>query len=561
MRWRTIALLAVLGCSACRTQMIEKPAPPPTGDIRFVDITAAAGIDFVHRHGGIGKKYFIETSGAGACFFDYDNDGDPDLFLVQSGVLPGQPGFGGSGNVSRLYENQGDGTFVEVTETAGVANNGYGQGCCAADYDGDGDLDLLVTNFGPNRLYRNNGDGTFTDVAEQAGVACPGYNTSAAFADFDGDGDLDLYLARYSEYSLATDPGCSSAAGKRAYCPPAQFEGQQDLLLENKGNGAFVDITAAAGFHDPDGKGLGVVCFDYNQDGRPDIYVANDGTTNRLYENLGGNRFRDITAVAGVGLQENGSMGAGMGVDAGDYDGDGRFDLFVANFSTEANALYRNRGDGSFEFKSPSVGLAQPSMIFSGFGAAFFDYDLDGLRDVIVANGHVDDLIDEVSPASTYAEPNSLYRNLGTGGFEDVSASVGPDFRLATVSRGLALADIDADGDLDFLISNNNGRPNLFRNDGGNRNGWIQLALLATRGEPFAIGARVEVVAGGQRQVREVRTGSSYCSQHQLVLTVGLGPGVTRVEKISVRWPGRQTQEWRDLPAGQRHELRERPGP
>jgi hypothetical protein len=533
-------------------------APPPI-PVRFTDIAAAAGITFRHRHGGTGKKYFVENTGAGVCWFDYDNDGRPDLYLVQSGALPGSRAFGGAANRSALYHNLGGGRFEDVTDRAGVGNYRYGQGACAGDYDGDGYLDLYVTNYGQNRLYHNNGDGTFADVATRAGVASEGYHTSAAFADVDGDGRLDLYVARYVKYRIGSDPPCGTH-GLRSYCPPVNFDGEPDVLFRNNGDGTFTDVTREAGLWEPRGKGLGVIFFDYNRDGRPDLFVSNDGSINRLYENLGGPighpRFRDVTGLAGVGTLENGTAAAAMGVDAGDYDGDGRLDLFVANFSAEPNSLWRNRGDGTFEDRSLASGLGPPSLPFSGFGAAFVDYDLDGYPDVMVANGHVDDNIGIVSPGITYAEPNSLYRNTGGGHFRDVSNTVGPDFTRRTVSRGLALADFDGDGDVDVCITNNDGACNLFRNDGGNRRRWLQLRLRAARGDPFAVGARVTVEAGGRRQVREVRTGTSYASQHDLTLVFGLNDA-PRADRVVVRWPWRGEQEWRNLTADRLYVLRE----
>ena len=553
-----LLLSTCLGLGGCKTAQGTAASAPPAIQVQFTDVTHAAGIQFIHRHGGTGKKYFVETSGAGAAFFDYDNDGDADLYAVQSGTLPGHRGFGGPPNESKLYQNQGDGRFVDVTKQAGVGNFGYGQGACVGDYNADGFLDLFVTNFGANRLYRNNGDGTFADVTRAAGVAQPGYNTAAAFSDIDGDGNVDLYVARYAKYRIGSDPKCSQAPGLHSYCPPAQFDGDPDVLLRNNGDGTFSDITANAGLDDAHGKGLGVVFFDHNDDGRPDLYVANDGTQNRLYENIGGGRFKDISIAAGVALGESGLMAAGMGVDAGDYDGDGRFDLYVANFTTEPNDLYRNASDGVFETRSAPAGLAEPSLPFTGFGAAFVDYDLDSHPDLMVANGHVADDIEKATPGVTYAQPDSLYRNLGNGRFEDVSQRVGADFVRPTVSRGMALADIDRDGDVDVFINNNNGPGALLRNDGGNANRWIQLRLKARSGDPFALGARVVLESGDRRQVREVRSGTSYCSQPDLTVVFGLG-NHQRVDRVLVRWPGRKEQEWRNPSIGKLHELQESP--
>jgi len=547
-----LAICPLALAAGCRKE--DAAAAPPPAPVTFTDITRQAGITFKHQHGGSGAKRFIEVSGSGACFFDYDNDGDPDLYLVQSGPHPDAPGFGGAGNRSALYRNEGGARFTDVTESAGVANGGYGQGACAGDYDGDGFLDLFVTNYGANRLYRNRGDGTFTDVSRRAGVTSSGYHAGAAFLDIDGDGWLDLYVTRYVKYRLGADPLCTGA-GVRAYCPPTRFEGETDVLFRNRGNGTFEDVTKSSGVADPAGKSFGVVCVDHNADGRPDLYVANDGTLNRLYTNQGGGRFQDTTIPAGVGTGEGGQMAGGMGTDAGDYDGDGRLDLFVANFTGEPNDLYRNLGDGIFEIQSTPSGLGGASLPFSAFGALFTDYDLDGLPDLMLANGHVDDTIEKSTPGITYAEPSSLYRNVG-GRFENVSASAGPDFLRPKVGRGLAAADIDGDGDEDVLMMENDRAPVLLRNDGGNARRWIRLRLRAAQGDPFALGARVTVESGGRRQVREVRSGGSYLSQSDLTLCIGLDRA-ERADRVTVRWPGRAEQVWQNLPAGRLHLLRE----
>jgi len=548
--------LLALGLAGCGARMSSSPIPDAPIPVHFTDVARASGIGFTHRHGGIGRKYFVETSGSGACFFDYDQDGDPDLFVVQSGLLPTRPGFGGAQNRSVLYRND-RGRFVDVTDRAGVGNFGYGQGCCAADYDGDGDLDLFVTNFGSNRLYRNEGNGTFKDVTAAAQVALPGYNTGAAFADIDGDGYLDLYVSRYARYRIGSDPPCSQAPGLRSYCPPAQFDGEPDVLLRNNGDGTFSDITKRSGIDDPHGKGLGVLFLDYDEDGKPDLYVANDGTLNRLYHNLGGGKFADVTATAGVGMGENGRLAAGMGVDATDVDGDGRLDVFVSNFTAEPNDLYAYRGDGVFDTRSTASGLGGPSIPFTGFGAAFMDYDLDGLPDVIVANGHVADDIEKANPGITYAEPTLLCRNRGNGTFEDVSEAVGGDLVRHRVGRGLALADFDADGDLDVFINNSNSPPTLLRNDGGNAHHYIQLRLASNGPNHFAIGAGIRVSASGRTQLHEVRTGGSYLSQHDLTQTFGLGRS-DRADEVTVHWPDGKVQQWRDLAADRVHVLRER---
>lgn len=540
----------------CGCRLAGKPESRglPALPVQFVDVARESGVTFRHRHGGTGHKYFVETNGSGACFFDYDNDGAPDLYLVQSGDLPNSPAFGRAGNRSVLYHNDGRGRFTDVTDRAGVGNFRYGQGACAGDFDGDGFLDLYVTNYGANRLYRNNGNGTFTDVADRVGVASSGYHSSATFFDMDGDGDLDLYVTRYVQYRLGSDPACG-VAGRRSYCSPQRFPGAPDVLFRNDG-GRFTDVTRAAGVLDPDGKSFGVLAWDYDDDGRPDLSVANDGTLNRLYHNLGGGKFEDVTGAAGVGLGEKGNPAGSMGLDAADYDGDGRLDLFVTNFSQEPNDLFWNAGGGLFEMRSGATGLAAPSYLLSGFGAAFTDYDLDGWPDILVANGHPDDNAHLETPGVTYAERPSLYRNLG-GRFQDVSGTAGPDFARSLVGRGLALADIDGDGDEDAVLSTSNQAAVLYRNEGGNARSWIRLRLQGQGPNRFAVGARVTLEAAGHTQVREVRAGSSFASQNDLTLTLGLGTA-RAADRVRVRWPGTsEVQEWRGLAAGQAHVLRQ----
>jgi len=520
-------------------------APGPGGTsggsaVTFNDATAAAGLaDVVHVHGGTGRKYYIETVPPGVCFLDYDRDGWQDLYFVQSGPLPGAPRPAGTPH-SRLFRNKGDGTFIDVTDKAGVADaSGYGNGCTVGDYDNDGDEDLYVTNFGPSILYRNNGDGTFTDVTQEAGVKNGLYATSAAWADYDNDGRLDLFVANYVDFTMDDEKFCGNARTmRRSYCHPDAYGGLPDVLYHNEGNGKFKEVARASGIWDPDGKGLGVVWFDYDADGDQDLYVANDATINTLYRNDGNGRFTDITLLAGVCCSEDGKPQSGMGTDAGDLDGDGWQDLFVTNLSNETNEFYRNLGGkGLFSIDTYPAGLGEVSLLMTGWGTDMFDYDNDGDLDIVVTNGHPMDDIALDSDIITYAQRPFLFENDGHGKFADAGRAHGAYFGTPAVGRGLATADYDNDGDLDFVVAANNGHAKLLRNDGGAAAGrFITLRLEGTRCNRDAIGARVTVRAGGRTQVQEVRSASSYLSQNDMRLHFGLG-AATQVDSIEIRWP------------------------
>jgi len=516
----------------------EGPAP-----VTFVDVTAAAGLDgVVHTHGGTGQKYYLETVPPGVCWLDYDRDGWEDIYFVQSGALPGTPRPAGSAH-SRLFRNAGNGTFVDVTDRAGVANaSGYGNGCTAGDYDNDGDEDLYVTNFGPSVLYRNNGDGTFTDVTQQAGVKNGLYATSAAWADYDNDGRLDLFVANYVDFTMDDQKFCGSLrSNRRSYCHPDSYAGLPDALYHNEGNGAFKEVSRRSGIWDPGGKGLGVVWFDYDLDGDEDLYVANDATPNRLYRNDSNGRFTDVTLLAGVCCSEDGKPQSGMGVDAGDLDGDGWQDLFVTNLTHETNEFYRNLGGkGPFSIDTYPAGLGEVSLLMTGWGTDMFDYDNDGDLDIVVTNGHPMDDIEQDSDIITYAERPFLFENDGRGRFADVGRARGAYFNAMDTGRGLATADYDNDGDRDLVLTTSNRRVTLLRNDGGNTAGhWITLRLQGVRCNRDGIGARVTVRAAGRTQVQEVRSASSYLSQNDMRLHVGLG-AAAQVDSIEVRWPANE---------------------
>ncbi|MEW6750845.1 MAG: CRTAC1 family protein [Candidatus Latescibacterota bacterium] len=515
-------------------------APPQT--VTFVDIAAAAGLDLQHCSGATGQYYYVETYGSGAAFLDYDGDGWQDVYLVSGSPLPGMappP----AAPVNRLFRNRGDGTFADVTAASGTGHPGYGMGCCAGDYDNDGDQDLYVANFGPNVLYRNEGDGSFTDVTAQAGVGDGRWGSSCGFLDHDGDGDLDLFVANYVEYTLDDNRVCQKGH-LRSYCDPEVYEPVGDVLYRNEGNGTFTDVTAPAGA-DLVGRGLGVAFQDYDRDGDTDLYVANDGMMNFLYQNQGG-RFAEVGLQAGARFAVDGQARAGMGVDFGDYDGDGWPDLVIGNFSFEGTTLFRNLGDGGFADVSAETGVSEPTYRSLTFGAAFVDFDNDGDADILATNGHVLDNIEQVTPGLTYAEPNVMLGNQGDGRFADVSARLGPGFTTPNVARGTAVGDYDNDGDVDVLINTVAGRPRLLRNDGGNQQHWLLVQLVGSRPRD-GLGARVTVRAGGRTQVRERQSGGSYQAAHDPRLHFGLGQA-TRA-RLSVRWPDGAEQDLGEVEA------------
>ena len=498
----------------------------------FTDITAAAGITFRHENGAFGKKYLPETMGSGVAVFDADGDGSLDLFFVNGKSWPGQPA---KPAAPALYRNH-DGTFTDVTAASGLSTPAYGLGVAAGDFDNDGRPDLYVTALDGNHLYRNLGGMKFADVTSQAGVAGGGFSTSAAWFDYDRDGRLDLFVARYVEWTPGGDKFCSFDGKNKSYCTPEAFKGQSPQLFHNLGNGRFEDVTARAGLNDPAEKALGVALIDYNSDGWLDIFVANDTQPNRLFENRHDGTFKDVALAAGVAVNEAGKPRAGMGVDAADYDNSGRQSLVIGNFSNEMIALYRNEGNGLFTDEAPGSTLGKASMLTLTFGCVFFDYDNDGRLDIFAANGHVADDIQAVQTRVRYAQPPHLFRNLGNKRFEVADTTAGPDFARPMVGRGAAYADYDGDGDLDLVITDNNGAARLLRNDGGNRNHYLRVRTVGTTSNRDGIGARVTVTAAGRRQWAVVKTGSSYCSQSELPLTFGLGAAAVPA-RVEVRWP------------------------
>ena len=520
-------------------------ALPIESPIHFTDVTDIAGIRFRHTDGAAGEFHLPETLGAGGAFLDYDNDGDLDLYLVNSAAP------------SRLSRNNGNGTFTDVTASAGVDNQGsYGHGVACGDYDNDGYVDIYVTNFEANRLYHNNGNGTFTDVTTKSGTGDTRWSSSATFFDYNSDGDLDLYVVNYlnyklnGSYSACFENAAFGATEKvRGYCHPKHFEGAPDSLYRNNGDGTFTDVTEAANIRDPGGmflgKGLGVVAADFDADGNPDLYVANDDTPNYLFYNKGDGTFAEIAILTGCAYSADGVAQAGMGVDAGDYNSDGFLDLFVTNFSYETNTLYRNNGDGTFTDVSYKARLGEESYLSLGFGTGFFDADNDGHLDIFIANGHIFPNVERTTDVLSYKQPNQLFWNQGDGTFSEIQFDKQP-----TVSRGTLFGDYDNDGDTDLLITQLNGKVALLRNESKTPNNWLRLKLIGTRSNRDGIGAHITLTIGSESRMREVRTGSSYLSSNDPRVLVGVGEHDV-VDKLEIRWQSGVVQVLENLTVNQ----------
>ena len=528
LRFLFLCLFLLCSCGS------EEPSPS-LSSIQYVDVTLESGIDFQHFNGARGDYYYVETYGSGAGFFDYDGDGWMDIYLVNGTYLSGLPPDPLPAN--HLYRNAGDGRFTDVTEATGTGDLGYGMGLSAADYDNDGDLDLYVANFGPNILYRNEGDGRFSDITKTAGVGDDRWASSCGFFDYDNDGDLDIFVANYIIYALDEDHICKK--GKiRSYCDPNVYDPIGDVLYRNDGGDRFTDVTEETGVTLV-GRGLGVAFQDYDEDGDTDLYVANDGTMNFLYENRGGS-FVEVGLQSGTRYNMDGRAEAGMGVDFGDFDNDGRQDIVVGNFAFETNTLYHNVGHGQFQDASDRLGIGEVSYMPLTFGAKFVDFDNDSDLDIFAANGHVLDNVADVDSAHSYAQPNQLLRNEGGKRFADISASVGPDILVRNVGRALAVADYDNDGDVDLLISAEADRSYLLRNDGGNKSGhWLLIHLVGAL-QKDGLGARVAVTAAGKRQVKQRQSGGSYQATNDPRLHFGLGNATAA--DVEIVWPDGQVQ-------------------
>jgi hypothetical protein len=515
--------------------------------MRFVDATRTAGLDFRHNSGAYGGKLLPETLGAGCAVFDYDADGWQDILLVNGMDWPGHRT---QRSTLRLYRNNRNGTFSDVTRAAGLDVELYGMGAAVGDYDNDGFPDVFITCVGQSRLFRNTGKGTFIDVTRASGLTGHnGFSTSALWFDFDRDGLLDLFVCNYVRWSADNDVFCSLDGKQKSYCTPEAYRGDTCWLFRNRGDGTFEDVTATSGVFDTSSKSLGVTLFDFDRDGWPDLFVANDTQPNKLYRNLRNGRFADVAVEAGLAFSADGKARAGMGVDAGDFDNSGRPGLAITNFDNEMVGLYRAIGPALYEDVALGAGVGQPSRTTLGFGCLFADVDLDGALDLIVANGHIDETVRNIRGNVGYAQAPHLFLNQGGGRFRDVAAAAGADFARPKVGRGLAYGDFDRDGDIDLVMTTNNGPAFLFRNDqvGGNRS--IRFRLVGTKSNRDAVGASVQIFHGGTSQMRSVKGGSSYLSQSELPVTFGVGKR-DRVDRVVVTWPSGRVQEFQGVAAG-----------
>jgi hypothetical protein len=518
-----VAVAAVVAGAALSAQQ-------PRG-VTFTDVTAAAGIRFIHNSGRAGKKFLPETLGSGAAFFDADGDGWPDLFLVNSrNWTPGKR------TLSALYRNTGKGTFVDITTGSGLDVEMYGMGAAAGDYDNDGRQDLYVTALEGDRLFHNEGNGRFREVTASSGIANANFGTSAAWLDYDKDGRLDLFVANYVQWTAKGDLWCSLDGTSKSYCTPESYKGTASRLFHNLGAGKFADAGKKAGVGDPTSKSLGVTVLDYNMDGWPDIFVANDTQPNKLYRNNKNGTFKEEGMSAGVAFSEDGVARGAMGADAADYDRSGRPHLLVGNFSNQMLGLYHNEGTGLFVDEAPKSTVGRASLLSLAFGVFFFDYDLDGYPDILAANGHIEEEIGRVQPRIQYQESPLLFRNAGQKRFENTTAAVGAAFARPIVARGAAYADYDHDGDLDVVFTTNHGPAYLYRNDGGNANNWIAVRTRGVKSNRDGIGAIVRVASRSGPQWSMVRSGSSYASQSDLVQTFGFGQDGA-VSSLDVEWP------------------------
>ena len=556
---RFVAAFIALGIIGGRAVYSQKHADgnAPSMNVRFTDISGTAGVNFRQINGASREKHLAETIGSGGLFFDYDNDGWIDILLVDGGSLA-DPAIARQAR-HRLFRNRGNGTFDDVTSSSGIRHLGYGMGACAGDYDNDGRVDLYITNVGPNTLYRNAGGGAFTDVTRTARVGSPLWSTGCAFADLDKDGDLDLFVANYVSVDGKHNPYCGNARlNTRFYCHPLIFEPLPSVVYRNEGNGTFSDVSAESGIGAIRGNGLGVVIADYDDDSWPDIFVANDSVPNVLWHRTSAWRYENLALRAGVAVAIDGMARAGMGTDAADYDGDGRLDLVVTNLDFEMFSLFRGLGGRLFTYATPESGIGSTTLPFVGFGAVFFDFDNDTFLDVAFANGHMLDNPAQFRAGASHAQRKLLFRNLGARRFTDVTSSAGPGFALEKVGRGLAAGDIDNDGDLDLLVTNNGQTADLLRNDGTSGHALV-VRLIGTQSNRDGIGARLRLTAAGRTQMREVKAGSSYLGQNDLRQHFGLGE-LTRAERLEVKWPSGRVDVVEDLPADQIVSIREGSG-
>jgi len=549
-------LVSAAGLGGDETWAVPPPSASSLG-FKLANVTSDAGIQFHHNSGAFGGKLLPETLGSGCAFLDYDADGWQDILLINDMDWPGHKR---QRSTLKLYRNNRNGKFTDVTRAAGLDVEMYGMGVAVGDYNNDGFPDILVTCVGQNRLFKNTGKGTFLDVTQKSGLGGrQAMSTSALWFDFDRDGLLDLFVCNYVRWSPEHDVFCSLDGKHKSYCTPEAYRGETCWLFHNKGNGTFEDITAKSGVFDSSSKSLGVAMLDYDQDGWPDLLVANDTQPNKLYRNLHNGTFKDVGMEAGLALSTEGKARAGMGVDTGDFTNVGTTGIAITNFDNEMIGLYRADGKGAYEDVATTAGIGLASKNSLGFGCAFFDVDLDGYLDLAIANGHIDDTVRNIRGNVGYAQPPQLFLNNGKGVFRDVAPEASPAFNQPKVGRGLAYGDFDRDGDLDLLITTNNGPAFLYRNDLSSVNRSIRFRLVGTKSNRDAIGAAVRIEHGGTSQSRLVKTGSSYLSQSELPVTFGVGPR-DRIERVVIQWPSGQTEEYKALSSGKAYECVESKG-
>jgi enediyne biosynthesis protein E4 len=536
--------------------LIAQTGAAPSPGFRLTDVTSQAGIQFQHNSGAFGGKFLPETLGSGCAFLDYDRDGWQDILLINGTDWPGHKK---RRSTLRLYHNNGNGTFTDVTARAGLDVEMYGMGVAVGDYNNDGFPDILITCVGQNRLFRNTGKGRFVDVTKSSGLGRrEGFSTSAMWFDYDRDGLLDLFVCNYVKWSPEHDVFCSLDGKHKSYCTPEAYRGATCWLFHNRGDGTFEDVTAASGIFDSSSKSLGVALFDNNHDGWPDLLVANDTQPNKLYRNQHNGTFKDSAVEAGLAFSSEGKARAGMGVDVADFDNSGTAGVAITNFDNEMIGLYRMSGK-SFEDIAPQSGVGIASRNSLGFGCAFLDVNLDGWLDFAVANGHIDETVRNIRGNVGYAQPPQLFVNGGKGTFHDVATEIGGEFDQPKVGRGLAYADFDRDGDLDLLLTTNNGPAHLYRNDQLTGNRSIRFRLVGTKSNRDGIGAMVRLFASGLMQSRLVKGGSSYLSQSELSVTFGLEKR-ERIDRVVIDWPSGRTEEYKNLAAGHCYECMEGQG-
>jgi len=552
--WRELSLV-VVACGGLVALTHGSPRAREEQAIQFRNITRAAGIQFTHFKGNQGIAINLEEFGPGVCVADFDGDGWQDIYFVNGRDLYDR----GIKVQNALYRNNADGTFTDVTDKAGVPGTGYGLGCVWGDYDNDGHPDLFVTQYGRNVLYHNNGDGTFTDVTDKAGVAGMEFGTyfhsGATFLDYDRDGKLDLYVGGYVAFGPGARRYCN-LGGVTSSCPPSAYQGSANSLYRNNGDGTFTNVTKQAGIFRPNGKNLSVGAADYDNDGWPDIFVANDGLSAYLYHNEHNGTFKEQGGLAGMAFTDTGLAMAAMCISLGDYNNDGWLDLYISDFQGSSDHLWKNDGHGSFDEVSASVGITVPTRAVLSFGGGFFDYDNDGWLDLFIANGHVYPEVEQATPGVHYKQINTLFHNDGRDKFIDVTRTSGDGFLTPYVGRGVAFADFDNDGFLDVVVGNNGDPPLLLRNSGGKGSHFVSFKLVGTKSNRDAMGARLKLTAGGMTQIREIAGGGSYLSQNDLRAHFGLGPA-DKIDKLEITWPSGAQQSFKAFPADQFYSLQE----